>query len=299
MMISILISTKNRKIDLEITLSKISNLISRDDVECVVFDDGSDDDTFEFLQKQKQGITVLRNERSKGYLYCRNKMLNETNADYAISLDDDAHFLTDNVFENICDHFKEYPDCGVAAFRLFWGLNEPKETVTKEITTEVSSFVGCGHVWRMKAWHTIPNYPEWFVFYGEENFASLQLFKNNWKIYYLPRILVNHRVDLNIRKSNPDYGVRLRRSLGAGWNVFFLFYPLKKAIRLVFYSVWIQVKTKVLKGNYKAAISILKALLDLVLNFRKLLKQRNTLTKEEFNTYSKLENAKIYWKPNE
>jgi hypothetical protein len=28
----------------------------------------------------------------------------------------------------------------------------------------LQSFVGCGHVWRMDAWRTIENYPEWFIF---------------------------------------------------------------------------------------------------------------------------------------
>jgi hypothetical protein len=41
------------------------------------------------------------------------------------------------------------------------------------LVENVKSFVGCGHAWRMKAWHEIPNYPEWFEFYGEENYASL------------------------------------------------------------------------------------------------------------------------------
>jgi len=298
MNISILISTKNRKSDLKITLSKIRTLISRDDVECVIYDDGSTDGTLNFLQQQ-QNIKVLKNEISKGYLYCRNKMLNETNADYAISIDDDAHFLSDNVFEIICNHFEKNPDCGLIAFRLFWGLNEPKTTITNEIITEVSGFVGCGHAWRMKAWKTIPNYPEWFIFYGEENFASFQLFKNNWKIHYLPTVLVNHRVDINARKADPDYGLRLRRSLTTGWNIFFLFYPIKRAFRLFFYSIWMQVKTRVLKGNVKATLPIFKAILDLALNIPRLVKQRNALTKEEFSRYKKIESAKIYWNPDE
>ena len=38
---SILISTKNRIIDLAFTLDKINYLIQKNEVECVVFDDGS------------------------------------------------------------------------------------------------------------------------------------------------------------------------------------------------------------------------------------------------------------------
>ena len=70
-------------------------------VTCVVYDDGSIDDTSEKVESDFPQIKLLRNQTSKGYIYCRNKMLNETEADFAISLDDDAHFLTENPIEII------------------------------------------------------------------------------------------------------------------------------------------------------------------------------------------------------
>ena len=42
---SILITTKNRVNDLGFTLEKIKHLIARDDLECIVYDDGSIDGT--------------------------------------------------------------------------------------------------------------------------------------------------------------------------------------------------------------------------------------------------------------
>ena len=174
---SILITTKNRKTDLVFTLSKISYLLEETSVSCVVFDDGSTDGTSEYLKENYPKIHLQRNKVSKGYIFCRNKMLNETTVDYAISLDDDAHFVAQNLLESIQKHFQENPNCGLIALRIFWGLNEPKTMVSNENSTRVQGFVGCAHVWRMTAWRAIPNYPEWFVFYGEENFASFQLFK--------------------------------------------------------------------------------------------------------------------------
>jgi glycosyltransferase involved in cell wall biosynthesis len=47
---SILISTKNRLADLNFTLDKIDYLFQKDTIECVVFDDGSTDGTYEFLK---------------------------------------------------------------------------------------------------------------------------------------------------------------------------------------------------------------------------------------------------------
>ena len=80
------------------TLKNIEHLLNKNDVQCVIFDDGSTDGTSEFIKLNFSQVIVQRNEVSKGYIYCRNKMLSETSANFAISIDDDAHFLTENPF---------------------------------------------------------------------------------------------------------------------------------------------------------------------------------------------------------
>lgn len=292
---SILITTKNRKMDLAFTLEKISYLLKDNRVECVVFDDGSADGTFEYVKQHFPNIKLQRNTVSKGYIFCRNKMLNESKSDFSISLDDDAHFVTDNSLESIEKHFEENTNCGLIALRIFWGLKEPDCILSNESPGQVQGFVGCAHVWRMKAWRNIPNYPEWFVFYGEEDFASYQLFKKNWEVHYLPEVLVHHRVDVKSRKNNSDYTIRLRRSLRSGWYLFFLFYPITSIPKKMVYSLWMQVKHKVFKGDLKALQAILLALLDLVWNIPRILKNSNRLSQKEYGVYQKLETTKIYW----
>ena len=71
---SILITTKNRIEGLQFTLQKINNLLKREDVECIVFDDGSTDKTSEFVLKNYPKIKLYRNEKSKGF-YNRELML--------------------------------------------------------------------------------------------------------------------------------------------------------------------------------------------------------------------------------
>lgn len=294
--ISILIATNNRCDELLFTLSKIKGLLN-ENVNCVVFDDGSTDATSEKVQSLYPEVALLRNVVSKGYIFCRNKMLNDTTADFAISLDDDAHFLTGNPIETITNYFAENPKCGLIAVRIFWSKNSPANTISNEIPETVKSFVGCGHVWRMKAWREIADYPEWFQFYGEENFASLQLFKSNWEVHYVPQLLVQHRVDLRERaKSVKNFEFRYRRSLRADWYNYFLFFPMSGIPRKLAYSVWMQSK-KVFKGNFKVAKPLFLALFDLTVALPKLIKQRKPLTKAESQAYSKLSEAKIYWTP--
>lgn len=294
---SILITTKDRLEDLIYTLHKIKDLIDKPEVECVIFDDGSSDGTTNYIAQYCPEIILHSNKMSKGYLYCRNKMLNETKADFAISLDDDAHFVTNQPLELISDFFNQNPKVGLLGFRVFWSKQNPNSIFSSDLSIRMKSFVGCAHVWRMSAWRDIPNYPEWFVFYGEEDFASYQLFKKNWEIHYLPTVLVHHRVDIKARKKHRDYSLRLRRSLCSGWNLYFLFLPLHLIPRKMAYSIWIQLKLKVFKGDWKALKALLLAMIDLLFAIPNIVKKCNRLTNTEYERYQNLATARLYWNP--
>uniref|UniRef100_UPI003752815E glycosyltransferase n=1 Tax=Flavobacterium sp. TaxID=239 RepID=UPI003752815E len=274
-------------------------LVLNNDIEIVVFDDGSTDGTYKFVKENYPKIIIHRNEISKGYLYCRNKMLNETNAKYAISLDDDANFLSHNPLQEIENHFNNNPNCGLIAFRIFWGLQLPVTTISNENSQRVKGFVGCGHVWKIESWKKIPNYPEWFVFYGEEQYASYYLFKNNIQVHYLPSVLVHHRVDMLQRKNAKDSLFRNRYSLRSGWFLYFIFLPLPLALKTFFYSLFCQIKNKIFKFKYTATKSIILAIGDLIINLPKIISQRNKINYKDYKFYLNLQNTKIYWKPNE
>ncbi len=294
---TILITTKNRLDDLSFTLTKIQHLLQDKRIACVICDDGSTDGTSEFIKANYPSIYLIRNDKSKGLIYSRNKLLHLTKTEFAISIDDDLHFITENPLELIEQYFEQHPKCGLVGFRIFWSTSQPSSVETKQQPHRVKSFPGGANVWRMSAWRQIPDYPHWFIFHGEEDFASYELFKKNIEVHYLPSVLVHHRVDLKSRKKDRDYMIRLKRSLRAGWYLFFLFYPLVKIPRLMVYTIWIQIKLKVMKGDFKALQAIVLALFDLIFSFPKILKYSNRLTIKEYNDFQKLEEVKLYWKP--
>jgi glycosyltransferase involved in cell wall biosynthesis len=292
---SLLITTKNRKTDLAYTLDKIQYLLERSEVKCIICDDGSIDGTITFLQTKYPEIQLIQNTKSQGLIFSRNRLLNLVKTEFAISIDDDLHFITEKPLEIINNFFVKNPDVGVLGFRIFWNKSEPISTATIEQAMPMQSYAGGAHAFRMSAWNSIPDYPAWFVFYGEEDFASYQLFKKKWEIHYLPEVLVHHRVDVKSRKNNSDYTLRLRRSLRSGWYLFFLFYPIRMIPRKMGYSLWVQFKLKVCKGDLKALKAIVLALLDLVWNMPKIIKNSNRLTKKEYEKYNQLPETKIYW----
>ena len=294
---AILITSKNRIKDLTFTLQTIEHLLKRNDIECLICDDGSTDGTSAFIKENYPKISIVRNEISTGLIFSRNLLLEKTTAQYGISLDDDAHFLTENPLEAIANYFSTNPNCGLLGFRIFWGVIEPAITFTDQIPIRVKGFVGCGHVWRMDAWRKVPNYPEWFVFYGEEDFAGYHLLKKNIEIHYLPSVLVHHRVNVKSRKKASDYQLRLRLSLRSGWYLYLMFYPLRNIPRLLFYSLWMQIRNKVLKGDRKATLAIVQALGDVIIHVPKLMKNSDRLQLDELKAYQTLPDTKIYWTP--
>lgn len=295
--IEIHITTKNRWNELQFTLQQLQRQNVFEIAKVVVFDDGSTDQTSDLLLKTFPQVKLLRNEKSKGLIHCRNQMLNNCLAKFAVSLDDDAHFVTSDALQQIPSFFTN-ESVAVLAFRIFWGKELPANTQHTEVSEPVQSFVGCGHAWRISAWKMIENYPAWWKFYGEEDFAAYQLFTKKLIIQYVPDIFVQHRVDVKARKLQSDYQLRLRRAWRAGWSLMLLFYPWNAFFRAFAYSVYTQFKSRIFKSEPAAIKPMTLALFDFFTSVPRLLNSRKALSKSQYSDFQKLPAAKIYWQPN-
>lgn len=293
---SIQITTHNRLDALKITLGKSTTILSDLRVECIICDDASTDGTSVYIKNEYPRIKLISHQKNKGLIYNRNLMLARTKALYTISLDDDAYFLSTNVLNQIEVFFKENCRAGLIACRILWSKSDPKTNTDLSENIRVQGFVGCGHIWRMEAWKSIENYPEWFVFYGEEQFVAYQLFRKNWEVHYVPSLFVKHCVDVKGRKIDKDYSLRMRRSLRAGWYLMFLYYPLSVIPRRFLYSLWVQIKSKVFKGNFKALQAIILSIFDLMRHFA-YYRGKRRFTKNQLNTFESLPKTRLYWQP--
>ena len=293
--ITLQITTKNRINELKESLIINQNFISDERVHTIICVDGSNDNTYTYVKNSYPSIELIENPRSIGLIASRNRMMTLTKTPYAVSIDDDAHFISDNSVNEIITYFEEEPECAVIAFRIFWGKEKIRDTHISDNPSRVRGFVGCGHAWRLDHWRLIRPYPEWFVFYGEEEFASFELFKYHLEIHYVPKVFIQHRVDVKSRKKETDYIRRMRRSLRSGWYLMLMFYPLADIPKLFLYTIWIQFKNKTLKGDWKASIGIMLAIGDLFVNLRKIAINSSRLTKQEFEDFDELGEVKIYW----
>jgi glycosyltransferase involved in cell wall biosynthesis len=295
--VSLLIATRNRLPLLKETLLKSKFLIEDERVECIILDDHSNDGTYNYIKEEYPEIKLIRTQSSKGILHARNLLYKEVKTPIAITLDDDTNFAHPIDIDEITNYFKDNPNCAVMAFRIYWGEKNPTQIKSKSSAYPVKSFGAGAHAINIKYWKKIPKLPEWFRFYGEEDYMSLHFLQKGFFVHYTPLFLVHHRTNLKDRKKDNDYIHRMRMSLRAGWYIYFIFYPKEFLFRKMLYSIWMQFKLKILRGNISALKAVLLAIGDLAINMSRLQKERTAFTIAEYEKFKSLPDAKLYWKP--
>tara|TARA_R110002012_G_scaffold281843_2_gene471410 strand:- start:949 stop:1863 length:915 start_codon:yes stop_codon:yes gene_type:complete len=293
--VSVIITTFNRKRELGFTLNSLRNIIPLKGV--FICDDASTDGTVTFLDAEFPEVNVFAIASNQGLIANRNFLLKQVSTEYVISIDDDANFLVPDALKEAISFMKDKNDCAVLSFRLFWGFDVPEKYNTTQVILKVKNYLGGAHLMRKSAWDgCIESYPDWYKFYGEEDYASLRLFNSGWKIFYFPEVLVHHRVSIKNRSSTSDSLIRSRRALHAAWSNYLIFYPRALAYKKVLYSIKEQLRIKFIKGDFKILKALFLAAFDLK-RFSDKRKELNTrLTKTEMRSYSKIPEAPIYWK---
>ena len=151
----------------------------------------------------------------------------------------------------------------------------------------------------MTAWRSIREYPEWFEFYGEEDFASLDLLKRNWSVHYLPRVLVHHRVNMAKRKADEAQRLwRYSRQLRGGIFVLLLFYPLRVLPVRLAYAFWTQVRLRLIKErDWGVVRRLMWVVKEILRNIPQILRMRAPLNGSQWREWNELPPAVIYWVP--
>ena len=292
---SLLITTRNRREDLLRTLEVMAPAFLPGH-EVLVLDDASEDGTAEAVAAELPAVRLLRHPERTGYIAGRNELLAAAQGELAVSLDDDAEIASPGFLDRIAELFEAHPRCGVAALRIFWGRSLPVAVPVEEPPRRVQSFVGCGHVWRMEAWRSLPPYPSWFEMYGEEAFASYELLRRGWEVCYLPVVLVHHRVDIGDRPA-AERAWRYRRQLRAGLFLACLFHPARLLPRHLAYAFREQVKR--LTGSDRRLSDLLWVAAELARHAPRLLRERRALSLEQWRLWQSLDPEVVYWAPAE
>ncbi|MEI8654089.1 glycosyltransferase [Pseudoalteromonas sp. Hal273] len=98
-LITVYIPTKNRAYMLDRALISLKYQ-SYNNLEVIVVDDGSDDNTYEIIKRFDKcfiNLIYIRNEVSKGACYCRNIAISRATGTYICGLDDDDEFVPERI----------------------------------------------------------------------------------------------------------------------------------------------------------------------------------------------------------
>lgn len=104
--VSVVITTKNRKIELDRAIESVIHQ-TYENIEIIIVDDGSDCEYYNYTLNTYSGkCIILRNEVSKGACNARNKGIDAATGVFIAGLDDDDEFTPDRIYTLVNEFLK-------------------------------------------------------------------------------------------------------------------------------------------------------------------------------------------------
>ena len=193
--IALVITTRDRKEELRRALASAS---AQDyaEFDIWVYDDASTDGTEELVRLEFPAVKYRRVERAQGYIGLRNRGYQEGEAEWILSIDDDA-WLTDR--QTVSQIASELADCGsVRAFALSYLESTPDgrnvDDCRLQAGDQVRSFVGTAHICHRETFLELGGYREFLVHQGEERDFCIRLFAAGFEIGMIAAAPIVHGV---------------------------------------------------------------------------------------------------------
>lgn len=190
------ITTYNRA---DILAKAIKSALDQDypNKEVAVFDDASTDET-PLLREAFPQVRWLRLEKNQGYLFGRNKLMKETDADLYFSLDDDAWFLRGDEVSTGVKLLQQRPEVAALAYDILTPDRPEAGSRTEPVKTHM--FIGCGHLLRLSAVREVGYYtPSPGAYGSEEKELCVQLLDQKHELMFLPGVHVWHEKTMQAR----------------------------------------------------------------------------------------------------
>lgn len=194
-MVSAVILSYNRCNEALITIDKLKHYKATlpFDLEIIVVDNASADNTFTELQKKHSDITLVRIEKNVG-IAGWNQGFKVAKYKYLLVLDDDSHIesgLTEAV-----DFMEINAKVGILAFQIKdWlgreGLLSPEEAWKDN--QNIPGFIGCGALIRKEVFEQIGGYSDWIYVYTHEFEYALRCLNAGYEVKFFAKGIVIHR----------------------------------------------------------------------------------------------------------
>lgn len=188
--ISVGILTFNRK---DAVLKAIQSAYDQniDDVEVVVVDSASTDDTAGAIRTNYPQVKFIRLPRNLGCPGGRNHIYANCTGDYIVNVDDDG-FLGDGALRRVIEVFESDPEIGIISMRQVYTDDPSQGRVVGAGRREVGSFFGGVCAFRRTMLEKTGLYPEDFFLFAEETYLAIQAMNAGYKIVSAPDIIMWH-----------------------------------------------------------------------------------------------------------
>lgn len=299
-LVSVIIVTWNRKDDV---LETVGSVYCQDytNVEVVVVDNGSTDNTVGAVHAAYPAITTIALERNLGASAGRNPGIVAARGEIIFLLDSDASLAQDTL-TRIVGKFQEAPEVGVIACKIVnattkqidrhagWVFSE-KDRADQDCEFFSYSFSEGGCAFRAEVFRQAGPFSDLLFFGREGEELSLRVWDAGYQIVYYPQALVFHRVSpqQQIPRSDRDY-FDLRNSL----YLYVLRYPWWMLAAMTPLRVGVSLVRAIKRGQTRETLTALR---DVGRSLPPLWKQRLPIRNETALHYLQLqrEHGPLRW----
>lgn len=289
-MISVVIPSYNRR---DCVLALLSDLYAQQGVEMevIVVDDCSPDDSVEAIRRGFPQATVLVNEKNGGPAVSRNRGIRAARGEIVVGFDSDVTFPDRMLLSKVLNRFRNHPSVNGLAFRLLkpdgksedsprWWHPVPLEThADKSFLT--SYFSGTGYAFRRDALIAAGMYPEILYMHYEEVELAFRILDQGGAILHCPEIAVLHHANEVSRRSEVTVFYKPRNQVLLAAACF----PGIKAVGYLLPRICYQFAKACGGGHLTDFFRAMRSALRLL---PELLKKRNPLRSETFHRIGKL-----------
>jgi len=288
---TISILTFNRINDLIKLLDSLNWVFNNNEVEIIVINNGSNDNTSSVIKQNYPQVVLIDLKKNIG-IAARNYGLRTAAGKYIITLDDDLFGLKEEDLNKIEEIFTQN-QIGTICFKVIdyytkklsnWCHPYAAETHQNKYFNTIDITEGAV-VYKKDIFKDTGYYVEYFFISNEGFDLACRILDSGFRIVYTPEIILEHRHSKESRVSWRRYYYDTRNHFYITIRNFPLFFSIKyilsKQIPLLIYSL----RDGFLKFYFKAY-------LDVLFNFRILIKDRNILKNETIDYIKKINKNK-------
>lgn len=209
-MISVVIPSYNRR---DCVLALLADVYAQKDVEMevIVVDDCSPDDSNEAIRRDFPQVTLLVNEKNGGPAVTRNHGIREANGDIIVGFDSDVTIPDEYLLSKVEKRFKDEPTVTGLAFRLLQpdGVSEDTPRWWHPVPIEkyadksflTSYFSGTAYAFRRPELVEAGMYPEILYMHYEEVELAFRILDAGGSILHCPELVALHHANEVSRRS--------------------------------------------------------------------------------------------------